>query len=152
MSTAAVAGWEAFQRLHCDACHVPPLFTNNEFFQIGIRRARFDQGRMNITGLDEDAGEFKVPSLRNAGLRKRFMHTGEFDSLAATLQAYFNSIPSPERDQIPGFGNYFFSFIGDDRANLIAFIAEGLTDARVRDETFPFDRPTLRSERDSRSP
>jgi hypothetical protein len=27
------------------------------------------------------------------------------------------------------------------------FIAVGLTDARVRDETFPFDRPVLRSER-----
>jgi len=148
MSSEAIAGWKDFQELHCDACHVPPLFTNNEFFHIGIRRAEFDLGRKTVTGKPADAGDFKVPSLRNAGLRTRFMHTGEFRSLPATIQGYFDSIPSPERDKIPGFGDYHFNFTGANRANLVAFIEEGLTDPRVRDETFPFDRPVLASERD----
>jgi cytochrome c peroxidase len=147
MSPDAIAGWQDFQALRCDSCHVPPLFTNNEFFHIGIRRAEFDLGRKTITGEDGNAGDFKVPSLRNAGLRPRFMHTGEFRSLAATIQAYFDSIPSPERDKIPGFGDYKFNFTDANRANLAAFIEEGLTDPRVRDEAFPFDRPTLASER-----
>jgi cytochrome c peroxidase len=141
------AGWQAFQSQHCDACHVPPLFTNNEFFNIGIRRAEFDPGRREVTGDDEDSGDFKVPSLRNAGLRPRYMHTGELTSLVATIQTYFDTVPSPERDKIPGFGNYVFNFFGNERAALDAFIGNALTDPRVRDELFPFDRPTLQSER-----
>ena len=34
-----------------------------------------------------------------------------------------------------------------DESDLREFIATALTDPRVRDETFPFDRPVLRSER-----
>jgi hypothetical protein len=34
-----------------------------------------------------------------------------------------------------------------DEADIREFLVEGLVDPRVRDETFPFDRPTLRSER-----
>ena len=34
-----------------------------------------------------------------------------------------------------------------DVADLREFIEHALVDPRVRDETFPFDRPTLRSER-----
>ena len=63
----ALYGWRALQAFHCTACHTPPLFTNNEFFQIGLRRADFDRGRENVTGDPEDAGEMKVPSLRNVG-------------------------------------------------------------------------------------
>ena len=40
----ALYGWRALQAFHCTACHTPPLFTNNEFFQIGVRRADFDRG------------------------------------------------------------------------------------------------------------
>lgn len=141
-----IAGWEAFQFLHCDACHVPPLFTSNEFFNIGMRRAEFDLGRQVVTGDVEDAGDFKVPSLRNVGLRSRFMHTGEFKTLPATIQMYVDSVPSPERDKIPGFGNYSFNFFGNSQSTIRAFLENGLTDPRVRDERFPFDRPTLRSE------
>ena len=34
-----------------------------------------------------------------------------------------------------------------DESDLREFIATALTDPRVRDEAFPFDRPVLRSER-----
>jgi hypothetical protein len=34
-----------------------------------------------------------------------------------------------------------------DESDLREFIASALVDPRVRDEQFPFDRPTLRSER-----
>jgi cytochrome c peroxidase len=135
------------QGFHCTACHTPPLFTNNEFFQIGVRRADFDRGRENVTHDPEDAGEMKVPSLRNAALRPRFMHTGEFGSLGAAIRFYINTLPLPERDGIPGAGLYTFNMSTVDESDLREFIATALTDARVRDETFPFDRPMLRSER-----
>jgi cytochrome c peroxidase len=147
LSGRALHGWKALQAFHCTACHTPPLFTNNEFFQIGLRRADFDRGRENVTGDPEDAGEMKVPSLRNAGLKPRFMHTGEFTSLAAAIRFYINTLALPERDGIPGAGLYTFNMSTVDETDLREFIATALIDPRVRDETFPFDRPTLRSER-----
>src|SRR5262245_62468637 len=147
LSARALYGWKALQGFHCTACHTPPLFTNNEFFQIGVRRADFDRGRENVTHDAEDAGEMKVPSLRNAALKPRFMHTGEFGSLGAAVRFYINALPLPERDGIPGAGLYTFNLSGIDEGDLREFIGVALTDPRVRDETFPFDRPVLRSER-----
>jgi cytochrome c peroxidase len=143
----ALYGWRALQAFHCTACHTPPLFTNNEFFQIGVRRADFDRGRENVTGDAEDAGEMKVPSLRNAALRPRFMHTGEFTSLGSAIRFYITTLALPERDGIPGAGLYTFNMSNIDETDLREFITAALTDPRVRDETFPFDRPVLRSER-----
>lgn len=143
----ALYGWRAFQSFHCSSCHTPPLFTNNDFFQIGLRRADFDRGRENVTHDPEDAGEMKVPSLRNAALRPRFMHTGEFTSLGAAIRFYINTLALPERDGIPGMGLYTFNMSQVDESDLREFITTALTDPRVRDETFPFDRPKLRSER-----
>jgi len=151
LSSRALYGWKALQAFHCTACHTPPLFTNNEFFQIGVRRADFDRGRENVTGDPEDAGEMKVPSLRNAGLKARYMHTGEFTSLGAAIRFYINTLALPERDGIPGAGLYTFNMSGIDESDLREFIGSALTDSRVRDETFPFDRPVLRSERESAS-
>lgn len=147
ISGRALYGWRAFQAFHCAACHTPPLFTNNEFFQIGLRRADFDRGRENVTKDPEDAGEMKVPSLRNAALKPRFMHTGEFASLAAAIRFYINTVPLPERDGIPGAGLYTFNMSNIDEADLAEFIATALVDPRARDERFPFDRPMLASER-----
>jgi cytochrome c peroxidase len=144
----ALYGWRALQSFQCTACHTPPLFTNNDFFQIGLRRAIFDRGRENVTADPEDTGEMKVPSLRNAALRPRFMHTGEFTSLGAAIRFYINTLALPERDGIPGTGLYTFNMSNLDESDLREFIATGLTDPRVRDETFPFDRPVLRSERE----
>ena len=144
----ALYGWRALQAFHCTACHTPPLFTNNEFFQIGLRRADFDRGRENVTHDPEDAGEMKVPSLRNAALRPRLMHTGELTSLSAAIRFYITTLALPERDGIPGAGLYTFNMSSIDESDLREFIATALTDPRVRDETFPFDRPVLRSERE----
>jgi cytochrome c peroxidase len=149
LSGRALAGWRAMQSFHCTACHTPPLFTNNDFLQIGLRRADFDHGRENVTHDPKDSGAMKVPSLRNVALRPRYMHTGEFANLGAAIRFYQNSMPLPERDDIPGFGIYAFNVSQVDEADIREFLSAGLTDARVRDEKFPFDRPKLRSERDA---
>jgi cytochrome c peroxidase len=148
----ALYGWRALQTFHCVACHTPPLFTNNEFFQIGVRRAEFDLGRELVTHKPEDAGDMKVPTLRNAALRPRFMHTGEFANLGAAIAFYINSPALPERDGIPGFGLYTFNMSQIDVADIRDFIEHALVDPRVGDEIFPFDRPTLRSERAAEQP
>lgn len=148
LSDLARYGWETMQGMRCTGCHSPPLFTNNAFFNIGLRRSEFDRGRQRVTGKPEHAGEMKVPSLRNVALRSRFMHTGQFDSLNGAVN-FYRSGPSggPDQDEIPGFGAYNFALSEFSEAGIRTFLEEGLTDPRVRDEMFPFDRPTLRSER-----
>jgi len=148
----ALYGWRALQAYHCVACHTPPLFTNNRFFEIGVRRAELDLGRELVTHAPQDAGDMKVPTLRNAALRPRFMHTGEFANLGAAIGLYINAPALPERDGIPGFGLYTFNMSQIDVADIRDFIEHALVDPRVRDETFPFDRPTLRSERVAATP
>ena len=148
----ALYGWQALQAFHCTACHTPPQFTNNGFFEIGVRRAALDLGRELVTHDAADAGDMKVPTLRNAALLPRFMHTGELGNLGAAIAFYINSPPLPERDGIPGFGLYTFNMSQIDVADIREFIERALVDPRVRDETFPFDRPTLRSERPDRPP
>jgi cytochrome c peroxidase len=143
----ALYGWRALQAFHCTACHTPPLFTNDDFFQIGVRRADFDRGRELVTHDPEDAGEMKVPTLRNAALHARFMHTGEFTNIGAAIGFYITAPALPERDGIPGAGLYTFNMSQVDESDIREFLEAALVDARVRNETFPFDRPTLRSER-----
>ena len=139
-------GLRAMEDFQCVKCHTPPLFSNDDFSNIGLRRAEYDIGRQAITGDTEDAGEMKVPSLRNVGLRKRFMHTGEFESLGAAISFYRTGPALPERDDIPGGGIYAFNMGALTEADIRSFLSKALTDPRVRDELFPFDRPTLRTE------
>jgi cytochrome c peroxidase len=146
LSPRAQHGWRALRSFHCVNCHTPPTFTNDDFFQIGLRRADFDRGRQNVTGDPEDSGEMKVPTLRNAALKSRFMHTGELTNLGAAIGFYVQTAAMPERDAIPQAGLYTFNMSAIDEADIREFIEQGLTDPRVRDERFPFDRPKLRSE------
>jgi cytochrome c peroxidase len=127
--------------------YLPPLFTNNDFINIGLRRSEYDAGRAGVTENPEDAGDMKVPSLRNIGLRSRFMHTGEFRTLGEAINFYRNGASLPEVDEIPDAGAYTFSLSLQTAADMQSFLANALTDPRVATETFPFDRPRLASER-----
>ncbi len=140
-------GWQSFQTERCQNCHTPPLFTNNDFINIGLRRSEYDAGRAGVTEKPEDTGDMKVPSLRNVGLRSRFMHTGEFRTLGEAINFYRNGASLPEVDEIPDAGAYTFSLSLQTAADLQSFLANALTDPRVAAETFPFDRPRLASER-----
>ena len=106
LSEQAAFGWQVFQRLRCVNCHEPPLFTNNDFFNIGLRLIEFDTGRQGVTADPEDAGEMRVPSLRNVGLRTRLMHTGEFGRLSEAITFYNTAMALPGVDEIPGVGTY----------------------------------------------
>ena len=89
----------------------------------------------------------KVPTLRNVALRKRFMHTGEFSGLGAAIGFYVSLTALEGRDEIPGAGAYTFSLGEIVQYDLLSFLETALTDPRVESETFPFDRPVLRTER-----
>jgi cytochrome c peroxidase len=136
-------GYEMFLQQRCDACHPAPLFTTNEFFNVGLRVAGDDMGRAAVTGDPADAGRMKIPSLRNVGVRPRFMHTGEIATIEEALEVYISA--RAPRDELPGGGGYNLDTAVSMAGYLTDFLKVALTDPRVENEEFPFDRPRLRS-------
>ncbi len=148
MTPGQVQGWNFFNNspVTCRICHTPPIFSNNTFRNIGLRPWQEDTGRFETTGVFADRGRFKVPSLRNAGLKETFMHNGRLSSLDQVLDFYIGingqqQFPQNQDPLIPPI------FIPPPvRPALVDFLANGLTDPRVANEEFPFDRPWLLSE------
>ncbi|MBM4063613.1 MAG: hypothetical protein FJ265_21310 [Planctomycetes bacterium] len=129
----------------CNLCHVPPLFSDGQFRNLGLRPVAEDVGRQAVTNNPADRGRFKVPSLRNAGLRTSFMHNGQFTAVNQVFGFYLNGGgPFPDNKdplllplQVP-----------PQAANdLIAFVTTALTDPRIAAGQPPFDRPVLASQR-----
>jgi cytochrome c peroxidase len=151
LTPAQQRGWDAFDNNSpCDNCHVPPLFTNNNFHNIGLRPAAEDEGRRAVTGQAGDFGDMKTPSLRNAGIRVSLMHTGTITGVNDALDFYTRRGHvhfTANQDGIPGGGNYNnINIPGPVVRDIVDFIMNGLTDPRAAAEVFPFDRPTLASE------
>jgi len=132
----------------CEKCHVPPLFTDGKFHNVGFQDRTLDPGRSVITGVAADLGKMKTPDLRNVGLRAGggLMHNGTFNgaSLQSVVTAYdkggfnFDGI-DPEIHQL--------DMTDEELGKLLDFLTNGLTDKRVVDAMPPFDHPTLSSER-----
>ncbi len=144
------AGLNAFQASNCIACHVTgdDQFTDHSFRNIGLRPVSDDIGRQAVTGNARDAGRFKVPSLRNVGLKRTFMHNGMFDRLPDVVAFYAQAPGAPQRfqdnlDPVLATVNVPAQVV----PAMVDFLQNGLTDPRVRDETFPFDKPTLVTQR-----
>ncbi len=143
MTTQQIQGWNAFIASSCAICHIPPFFTDQSFRNIGVRPNNQDLGRGAITGDPADNGKFKTPTLRNSGLKSSFLHTGQFVTMRQVIDFY--AAPPP-----PGVPNLDplmpVNLPLPQRALIDDFISNALTDPRVANETFPFDRPTLNSE------
>ncbi|MEP0846430.1 MAG: hypothetical protein HRF50_06355 [Phycisphaerae bacterium] len=141
-------GLAAMQNTTCLACHTPPMFTNNSFRNVGLRPVAEDRGRQEVTGNPADRGRFKVPTLRNVGLKRSFMHNGQLATLGQVFDFYLEAngqvqFPDNQDPLVPPI-----AIPPQLRPAVIDFLANGLTDPRVATETFPFDRPTLHSERE----
>lgn len=82
LSADATAGFKLFTSKGCITCHVPPLFTNFEFENVGIGD---DAGRKDATKNDADTGKFKTPSLRNVALTAPYFHDGHAKTLEEAI-------------------------------------------------------------------
>jgi cytochrome c peroxidase len=161
MSNDQIEGWELFNDTPCANCHLPPLFSDNNFRNIGLRPANEDLGQFEVSGQNNDRGDFKTPSLRNVGLRSALMHVGWITDVSDAIDFYNAGTNNTGHVQftqnqsgIPDTGVDIdeIDVFGDDpvrRGQVIEFLMNGLTDPRVAFETFPFDRPTLANETDT---
>ena len=156
MTANQIEGWDILRNdTVCLNCHRPPLFTDNNFHNIGLRPAVEDLGRFDVTGVNRDRGRFKTPSLRNVGLKTSLMHVGWVNDVQDALNFYVSGTQNTGHEQFTqnqsGIPNSNLTInqinipIGD-HPEIVDFLANALTDPRVANETFPFDRPTLLSE------
>ncbi|MEP7339250.1 MAG: cytochrome c peroxidase [Acidobacteriota bacterium] len=144
LTAAEARGLEVFNQSDCNNCHTAPLFSHNEFENIGVRPATEDTGRFAITQRADDLGRFRSPSLRNVELRAPYMHNGRFKTLEEVVEFYDRG------GDFPGLNRNgrlrVLHLTAPQKADLVAFMKRPLTDSRVAAETAPFDRPMLYSE------
>ncbi len=141
----------------CNLCHQPPLFSDaargpgiptpmtpdgmvsDGFHNVGFLDPSIDPG--------QGKGRMKTPTLRNVGLREAggLMHngTGTGATLGDVLNAY-KAGGSVATDRDPLMKE--LDLTTAELAELAEFVRNGLTDARVKDEQPPFDRPLLSTE------
>lgn len=143
LTAEELRGQQVFSQSDCNNCHTTPLFSHNEFENIGIRPAEEDTGRYAITQRTDDYGRFRSPSLRNVGLRAPYMHNGRFKTLEEVVEFYDRGgdFPGISRTRLR-----VLHLTAQQKSDLVAFLKRPLTDPRVAAETTPFDRPMLYAE------
>jgi cytochrome c peroxidase len=104
MSPAAVRGLKLFNgKAHCTPCHGGPMFSDQEFHNIGVGmdRPKPDLGRFDHTKDPADRGRFKVPTLRNIELTPPYLHTGAEKTLMDVVNYYdTGGIRNPDLDPL----------------------------------------------------
>ncbi|AQS37750.1 cytochrome c peroxidase [Shewanella psychrophila] len=99
-----------------------------------------DLGVFETTGINGHTGKFKVPSLRNIGVRPPYMHDARFSSLEETIEHYSSGIkPHPTlqallRNQVGNPVQYNFS--AEEQADLVAFLHTLTDESFLNDEKF----------------
>jgi cytochrome c peroxidase len=87
-------GYELFKRIGCASCHQGINVGGNLFQRFGVMEDPFDgraptpndYGRMLVTGRQEDAHVFRVPSLRNVEVTAPYFHDGSAPTLEVAVQ------------------------------------------------------------------
>lgn len=95
-----LAGYELFKNLGCISCHQGRNVGGNLYEKLGVVGDYFaqrghiqemDLGRYNITKIEEQRHEFRVPSLRNVALTAPYFHDASantLESAVATMGKY----------------------------------------------------------------
>jgi cytochrome c peroxidase len=101
MNAAATRGFELFfKKNSCgnSGCHAGLSFSSDSLVNIGIFDES-DKGLYGLTGVKEDIGKFKSPTLRNISLTAPYMHNGKHKTLKEVVE-YYNDM-----DNFPLSGN-----------------------------------------------
>lgn len=107
------------QLISCHGCHLldtreavsNELFTNHKYHNIGVPVNRAVRKRNGVTGIDvgllanpevsdpQQAGKFRVPSLRNVAVTGPYMHNGVFEDLETAILFYDKYLVGDQRSQ-----------------------------------------------------
>ncbi|HKB15893.1 MAG TPA: cytochrome c peroxidase, partial [Planctomycetota bacterium] len=128
----------------CLSCHKGPTFTaaavtgfsgGSAFVNTGVTPTAADGGRQ-----PENKGKFKTPTIRNVELTGPYFHNGRYLTLMQVVEFYNRGgdvANSAKDSRIKPLG-----LTAAERNALVDFML-ALTDDRVRNESAPFDHPSL---------
>ena len=91
LSPLAQHGLRLFRgRGRCTACHSGSNFTDEDFHNTGVSWGHrpYDAGRAVVTGVPEDTGKFKTPTLREVERTAPYMHDGSIATLEEAVDFY----------------------------------------------------------------
>lgn len=126
----------ALFREKCASCHKEPLLSDFSYRNNGLvpNGSINDSGRARITQLADDIYKFKVPSLRNVGLSKPYMHDGRFNTLEEVLEHYATGIyKTPTLDPLLQNG---ISLSEQDKQDIKAFLLTLDDNEFIKDKRF----------------
>jgi cytochrome c peroxidase len=83
-----------FDKAECIHCHSGPMLTDFTFRNNGLDAVLEDLGLGEVTGLQTDAGKFKVTTLRNIAQTAPYMHDGRFETLEEVIEHYNSGVDS----------------------------------------------------------
>ncbi len=120
----------------CNSCHAAPLFTNHQFYNIGLQPnvALADSGRMRITQLEADRNSYRTPTLRNIEWSSPYMHDGRFSSLTMAIDFHMNK--SVNASNVPSSISNGTKISAEEIANLIAFLRTLSDQEFIKDKHF----------------
>jgi cytochrome c peroxidase len=134
-------GWQLFQskKLQCSECHQPPLFTDYQFYNIGLKNNN-DLGKERESYNIQDRGKFKTPTLRNIELTPPYMHDGSVATLEEVIEFYNQGGHTHPENKDPRIKPLHLT--EQEKSDLILFL-ESLTDWNaVQYERFlPLEQP-----------
>ena len=103
LNTEEQQGLRLFRgRAHCTRCHSGSNLTDEDFHNTGVSWGRrpYDAGRAVVTGVPEDTGKFKTPTLREVERTAPYMHDGSLDTLEDVIDFYIDGgRPNPFLDR-----------------------------------------------------
>ncbi len=122
LSADAQAGLHLFRgRANCTVCHAGANLTDEQFHNTGVfwGQQPYDAGRVVVTGVSEDTGKFKTPTLREIEHTAPYMHDGSIATLEEVVDFYDrggNANPYRDRELRP------LSLTGEEKEALLNFL------------------------------
>jgi len=141
-TSAAGRGFIVFSDVaHCTNCHLPPLFSDTLFHNVGIGydKENPDPGRGKVVSNDPKLmGAFKTPSLRGVALSGPYFHDGRAKTLDEAVDFMLKGgIKNPNLDE----KLQPYEITAQQRRDLLTFL-RSLSPANAKQ---PYRRPTLPS-------
>lgn len=99
LSDSELRGLHLFRtKAKCMNCHYGPMFTDNQFHNIGF--SGDDDGYYKVSHKDEDIGKFKTPSLRDVMKTGPWMHDGKETDMEALIEKLNAGNPATETSRL----------------------------------------------------